>query len=209
MLYIYPPPRIERPFLSVVSQPENEPISYAQAADHLRVDSEDDIAYIEALIPVAREYVQEVTGRVGSTQTLLVTAASWESLMRKCDCILRIGRSPVQSVSFIKYFAPDGVALTIMDTADYRVITVAEPAMIQRVDGSWPSVHDRPDAIQIQFIAGHSSANPPPPGYMHAIKMLVAHLYEERKPVAFASCNEIPFTLRNLIEMQRIEGRVG
>jgi uncharacterized phiE125 gp8 family phage protein len=197
-----------RPYYSIVTQPENEPLSYAQASDHLRVDSGDDMAYIEALIPVAREYVEVVTGRVGATSTLMVTGDSWLSLMRSgLPYLLRIGRSPVQSVTSIKYYEPDATTLTTLSADDYRVMTTAEPAIIQHVDNSWPALHDRPDAVQIQFVAGHSHANPPPAGYQHAIKMLVAHLYEERKPVAFTSCNEIPYSLQFLIEQQRIEGR--
>jgi hypothetical protein len=86
-------------------------------------------------------------------------------------------------------------------------MAAAEPAAIQKIGNDWPALDDRPDAVQIEFTAGHTPDNPAPAGYLHAMKMLVAHLYEERKPVAFASCNEIPFTLQTLIEAQRIEGR--
>jgi uncharacterized phiE125 gp8 family phage protein len=197
-----------RPFYSIVTQPESEPLSYAQAADHLRVDSQDDISYIDGLISVAREYVESVTGRVAFTSGFLVTAGSWQSLMRSgLPYLLRIGRSPVQSVTTIKYYAPDASTLTTLSADDYRVMTTAEPAIIQHVSDSWPVADDRPDAIQIEIVAGHDAANPPPAGYLHAIKMLVAHLYEERKPVAFTSCSEIPYSLQFLIEQQRIEGR--
>jgi hypothetical protein len=40
----------------------------------------------------------------------------------------------------------------------------------------------------------------------HAIKMLVANFYEQRVPLAFASSTEIPYTLRALIETQKIGG---
>lgn len=197
-----------RPHYSTTTAPDSEPLSYAQAADHLRVDSEDDMNYIEGLVAVAREYVESVTGRVARTTAMLVTADSWQALMRGNDGILRIGRSPLQSVASVKYYAPDASALTTMSASDYRVITTAEPGMIQHVS-EWPEIDDRPDAVQIAFTAGHSDTAPPPPTYLHAIKMLVAHLYEERKPVAFASCAEIPYTLAHLIESQRMEGRFG
>ena len=193
---------------TVLTQPSSEPLSYQSTAEHLRVDSDADIDYIEALIPVAREFVESATGRVAYTQTLLLVGGSWQSLMRDWkDNLLRIGRSPVQSISSIKYYAPDASTLTTMSTDDYRTILTAEPAIIQHVDEEWPAVHDRPDAIQIEFVAGHTDGNTPPPGYLHAIKMLVSHLYEERKPVAFTSCQNIPYTLSSLIEMQRIDGR--
>jgi uncharacterized phiE125 gp8 family phage protein len=95
-----------------------------------------------------------------------------------------------------------------MDVADYRVMTAAEPAIIQHVT-TWPETALRIDAVQISFVAGHSDENPAPPGFLHAIKMLVAHLYEERKPIAFAMPKELPFSLAHLIDMQRVEGRVG
>jgi uncharacterized phiE125 gp8 family phage protein len=196
-----------RPYYSIVTPANNFPVSYQEAADQLRVDSMADMDYIDALIAVACEYVESVTGRVGSRSTWQATADSWDALTNeRSDKTVRLARSPLVSVSSVKYYAPDGVALTTLSTNDYRVITASEPGMIQPVD-DWPEVDDRADAIQIQFLAGEADGCSPPAVWKHAVKMLVAHLYEERKPVAFASCQEIPFTLQNLIENQRIEGR--
>ena len=198
-----------RPYYSITTRPESEPLSYAHASDHLRVDSEDDMAYIEALCGVAREYVEGVTGRISATQTILAQASSFEDFAPDGDGLLRVNRSPVQSVAFIRYYPADGGALTTLDAAKYRVLTTAEPLIIQHVDGIWPFTADRIDAVQISFVAGHNDDNPPPMGYMHAMMMLVAHLYEERKPIAFSTPKELPYSLAHLIEMHRIEGRVG
>ena len=89
-----------------------------------------------------------------------------------------------------------------MATTDYRVVTGAEPGRIQLVS-SPPSVDDRIDAIQITFIAGN---NCPPAMSKHAIKMLTANYYDQRAPIAFASTTEIPYTLKSLIENQKIGG---
>ena len=198
-----------RPNYSTISRPIPEAIDYAAAADHLRVDSAADISYIESLIAVACDYVGEVTGRIGTQTTMLCVAGSWDDLTGG-DRLgrLKIGRAPLVSVSSVKYYAPDAATLTTMDAADYRVITTTDLGMLQPVD-EWPDVDERPDAIQITFIAGHSEGSPAPATWKHAAKMLVAHLYEERKPVAFTSCQEIPFTLKNLIEHNRMEGRFG
>jgi len=198
-----------RPFYSTTVQPECEPLSYAQASDHLRADSEDDMAYIDALVSVAREYVEGVTGRVSATQTILAQAASFADFAPAGDAILRLGRSPVQSIESISYYPYDGGELVEMDVADYRAMLAAEPVMIQPVAAVWPSTANRIDAVQISFVAGHNDDNPPPAGYLHAMKMLVAHLYEERKPIAFATPQELPYSLAHLIEMHRVEGRVG
>jgi len=196
-----------RPNYSVISRPIPEAIDYAQAADHLRVDSAADISYIEGLIQVACDYVGDVTGRIGTQTTLLCVAGSWDDLTGG-DHLgrLKIGRAPLVSVSSVKYYAPDAVVLTTLDPAEYLTITATDLGMLQPVD-SWPDVDERPDAIQITFVAGHNEGNPAPSHWKHAAKMLVAHLYEERKPVAFTSCQEIPFTLKSLIEHNRMEGR--
>ena len=198
-----------RPQYSITLQPASEPISYDSASDHLRVDSAQDIAYIEGLISVAREYVESVTGRATVETSFKLVCNSWQSLFQTGEnsltYLIPIFRTPLISVESVKYYAPDASSLTTMSESDYRVITTTEPGMIQ-VTGEIPSVEDRPDAIQIEFTAGHESATDIPATLCHATKMLVAHLYENRLPVAFASCNEIPYTMRALIENNKIGG---
>lgn len=196
-----------RPHYSIVTRATMQPVSYQEAADQLRVDSTADMAYIDGLIAVAVEYVESVTGRVGARSTWLAVADSWDALTQgAADEVVKLCRTPLVSVSSVKYYAPDGVALTTLSGSAYRVITTTEPGIIQPVD-DWPDTDDRADAIQITFIAGEQEGCSPPAAWKHAVKMLVAHLYEERKPVAFTSCSEIPFTLQSIIENQRMEGR--
>jgi hypothetical protein len=211
-----------RPQYSIVTQPASEPITYAQAADHLRVDSTADVQYITDLIPVAREYVDSITGRASSQTTFKVIAGSWQDLFEATSPdgesyldprygttarisgqqVIPLWRTPLISVSNVKYYAPDAASLTTMSSALYNVVTSAEPGRIHIPD-SLPAVDDRIDAIQITFVAGNAS---PPAVSRHCVKMLVAHLYENRMPVAFASCNEIPYTLKDLITNQKTGG---
>jgi len=69
-----------RPHYTLVTPPETEPITIAQASEHLRVDSQDDITYIESLVSVAREYVDSVTGRVSMVSGWRLMAAEWSDL---------------------------------------------------------------------------------------------------------------------------------
>lgn len=197
-----------RPHYKITQRAIPPAIDYTAAADQLRVDSEADQTYIEELIEVACDYVTDVTGRVGAEATFLCVAGTWESLCSGTDARkITLHRTPLISVESIHYYAPGASALTLMDEDDYRVISALEPGIIE-VAASWPTVDStRADAIQIEFVAGHYLDNPAPATWRHAAKMLVAHLYEERKPVAFASCQEIPYSLKNLIEHNRMEGR--
>ena len=198
-----------RPQYSLTLAPDTEPVNIDQLTDHLRVDSSDDIATIEGLISVAREYVDSVTGRVSSVSGWRLIAPTWQSLSGPCQVgEISLYRTPLVSVESISYYAPDAETLTVMSADDYRVITAAEPGLIQ-IHGDLPDVDDRPDAIQIEFTAGYSNPTLAPAVLRHAIKMVVAHLYENRLPVAFASCSEIPLGTSMLIENQKIGGWIG
>jgi hypothetical protein len=211
-----------RPQYSIITQPASEPITLAQASAHLRVDSADDNTYITDLIPVAREYVESVTGRVSNPTTFRLIASDWRDLFapavnreiyhldarygllgQSLAGVIPLFRTPLVSVASIQYYAPGEATLTTMSTEDYRVILTAEPGLVH-IFGDLPALENRPDAIQIQFVAGVTASTSAT--LKHAVKMLVSHLYENRMPVAFSSCNDIPFTLRNLIENQKIGG---
>lgn len=199
-----------RPQYSISTQPDAEPITLNQASDHLRVDSTEDQTYIRDLISVAREYFDALTGRSSAITSYVLTAETWEDLFNQTGRInntsayvIPLYRTPLLTVESVKYYAPDATTLTTMSSSDYRVITGSEPGMIQLKD-SPPSVDDRIDAIQIAFTAGSDCA---PAMSKHAIRMLVAHFYENRVPINIGNItSEMPFTLKSLIENQKIGG---
>ena len=198
-----------RPHYSLVSAPVTEPVSLDQALEHLRVDSSDDIAYVDALIPVAREFVESLTGRVCSLSTWRLTADSWAAALVGCGGgNVPLFRTPLVSITSIKYIGANSSDQTVMDAGDYISIPGYQPGMVHFPD-NLPSLASRPDAVQIDFVAGHEDPELASPVLRHAIKLLVAHLYENRMPVAFASCNEIPFTLQSLINNQKLGGWVA
>ena len=194
-----------RPHYTLTVAPYTEPITLAQVTAHVRVDSTDDQEYIADLIAVGREYVDSLTGRVSVQCTWKVTAASWDALMEESCDTAKLYRTPLVSVSSVKYYAPDAANLTTMPTTDYRVVTGYEPGVIQFIE-DLPSVHERPDAIQITFVAGYEY-DQTPAILKHAVKMVVANLYENRVPVITGTiATELPQSLNNLIQNQRVGG---
>lgn len=207
------------PQYSIVTEPAAQPVSYADAAAHLRVDSTDDMDYINGLVAVAREYVDSITSRASSATTWKLTAERWLDLFEtdfRVDYIdprlglsglsgsayvIPLRRVPLISVSSIQYYAPDSASQTTLDTSKYRVVTAAEPGLVQLTEAP-PQVDDRVDAIEIEFTAGSQ----PTAIQQHAIKIMVAHLYENRMPVAFASCEKLPFSLETLLFNQKQGG---
>jgi uncharacterized phiE125 gp8 family phage protein len=182
-----------------------EPVTRDEAAMHVRIDSPDDLTYLDALIGVAREYVEGLTGRVAVLSDLLLVGPSWNALIASNRDCIRIFRTPLVSVTSVKYYAPDAGSLTTMSSGNYRAITTMEPGLIQ-ITGDLPSVDDRPDAIQIAFKAGNAKPCDASPMLRHAIKMVVANLYEQRVPIAFAQSYELPHTLNALISNLKLSG---
>jgi uncharacterized phiE125 gp8 family phage protein len=202
-----------RPQYTVLTSPAAEPISTQQACDHLRIDSNDDISYVSSLIPVAREYFDSMTGRSSALLQYQLTASNWQDIFDQTPTdrikssprdkyAILLFRSPLVSVDSVKYYAPGATALTTMSASNYRVVTTAQPGILQLIIDP-PDIDDRVDAIQITFTAGTDC---PSAMAKHAIRMLTANFYEQRTPVAFTSVAEIPFTLRAIIDNQRIRG---
>lgn len=196
-----------RPHYSITTQPAFEPISYDQAASHLRVDSTDDMADIDALISVAREYVDSVTGRVSGVTSFKLIGESWDALAQSMWRI-PLFRAPLVAVQSVKYYPEDGSAQVTMSASDYRVITAMEPGMVELKEEP-PALDERADAVEINFTAGHSESCAIPAAHRHAVKVLVAHLYENRGLMEDKSVNEIPFSLQTLLNNQKIGGWIA
>lgn len=96
-----------------------------------------------------------------------------------------IYKSPIQSVTAVKYYNSNNV-ITTMDSSKYFVDAVSNPARIQFIET--PSVYNRPNPIEVEFIAGYGSDNTNvPAGVKTAIRLQATNHFEyredaERKP---------------------------
>lgn len=191
--------------------PSAEPVTLAEAKLHARIDIDDDDALVTDLIAAARQWVEENTGRCLIHQTWRLTLDAWPAgqsddwwsgvrvgpISQLDAAVARIERSPVVSVTSVTTLEESGSATT-WDAANYYL--AREPQgygrLTRRQGVSWPSVVGRDaGAIQITFVAGYGadpSAVPYP--LRHAIKMLVAHWYENRGPTGEAG-QPVPQTL--------------
>jgi uncharacterized phiE125 gp8 family phage protein len=193
-----------RPQYQIIRQPEIEPITYAELASHLRVDSSDDEDYVTALISVAREFVDKVTGRVSLESDYLMIADSWASATLGDSGYIRIYRTPLVAVRSVKYYEPGATDITEMPVADYRVVSGTEPGIVHV--SSAPGVDIRPDAIHIEFTAGHARVEEISAMHKHAVKLMASVLYENRMPIAPVDMREIPYTLQAIINNIKIGG---
>lgn len=176
------------------TEPATEPLTLDQAKEHLRVvDTTDDDAYITALIKAARRYVEDKTGRTLIDTVFTQTAHQWQS----CTELLRGNGHTIGSVM---YDDIDNNEQTV-SADDYELAPFGDGCSELYMHSTFtdPDLYDEPGAgrIRIQFTAGYGAAASNVPGdLVHAIKFMVAHLYDNRSPVGInVNLNRMPFAI--------------
>lgn len=164
--------------------------------------TEDD--YLTALIETAREYIEQLCGPL-ITQTWEQYEDAWPAGDR-----LDIGKPRLLAVESVEYTDEDSVEATFA-AASYTVDTVTEwkPGIVLNDTYAWPSTSlFKLNPIVITFTCGYGPAasNVPTP-IIHALLILVAHLYENREPynisISGNSVVPIPFTIDALLANYR------
>ncbi len=193
-------------FVELVSGPESPLLSLDDAKAQLRIDPAFDLddTYLESLIAAATSYID---GRDGILGRALVTQ-SWRGVIDGCfpgEIIVPL--PPLQSVSSITYYDPEGVLKTL-DPAEYDVIPGRDNGLIVPAYGkSWPAVQNRRRAAIVEFVAGFGAPSDVPADIRHMALFLVSHWYMQRVPVAVGqAANRVPETFDALFNKARVWG---
>ncbi len=164
----------------ITVQPAEEPVSLAEAKLHLRIDHNDEDTQIASLITAARIHCEDIARRAFVTRTYRADLWRWHDL-------IALPYPPLASVESIVYIDQAGQQHTL-DSSVYGVDTHAEPGRIYLAQNQvWPATVLRDYApIQITYTAGYGDAEDVPETYKAAIKLYLAHLYENREAVVVA-----------------------
>jgi len=203
--------------LSRTSAPSKEPVTTAEAKTHLRVDTNAEDSYIDALVTAAREHVEQVTRRALITQTWELSLddfpdSIWfdepfEPWIRHGEKPILIPRSPLQSITKIEYVDTDGTTQTL-SASKYRVDSKSEPARVTEAEGEvWPTTDMVTNGVTVTFEAGYGD-NPSdvPQSIRHAIKLLIGNWYEHREQsVVGGSFSELPRAVDALLAPYRVK----
>jgi uncharacterized phiE125 gp8 family phage protein len=184
----------------VVTPPTDPVVTVDEAKDHLRLATSADDAQLEAMIAAATAYVEGETAR-----HLLTTELR---LVLDCfPCVVEIPRAPIQSIDEIRYLDFNGTQ-TVLATTDYRVGLNSLPARItpSYAAGAWPTVQSVIEAVEIDLTAGYGDDPADVPSdLLHAIKLLVAAMYEHREDFVVGTITApIPLAAARLISRYRI-----
>ena len=167
-------------------------ISLSDMKEWLRVDHSDEDATITAIINSAVQSIQDYTGRHFKGTTFLATLDSFQNTEFYYQ---------VTTVTSVTYTDKAGSTQTL-PTTKYFIDTVRQPGRI-KFKNTPELVEDKFNAVQIIGTGGNSS---PPAPLVHAIKMLAAHFYENRRAVVVGTLSavEIPLGVKAIINPYRI-----
>ena len=187
--------------LTLITKPTAEPVSVEMAKSHLRVTHNADDAYIEQLCKAVRTWTEGYLHRALITQT-------WDwKLDHGFPCSpFKVPLPPLQSITSIKYIDIDGVEQTVTSSV-YDVDIASEPGRIALAWGqSWPSVREQMNNVTIRMVCGYGDVVDVPKEIVHAMKILLSHLYEHREPVIVgAAIANVPHSIESLLWPNRVD----
>lgn len=180
----------------ITTEPTTEPITLAEAKEHLRITDTNEDSLIESLIKVAREWAEKYENRVYIAQTITAHYNCFGSKMK-------LPLNPVLSIDSITYIDDSGDEQTL-DSSNYELDNYSVPAYVYPAYNiSYPSVRAVPNTITIIYTAGYnndpSDLTDIPERVKASIKLILSHLYEHREQVSEQSLTEIPFCAKNLL----------
>ncbi len=182
--------------LVMTAAPAAEPISLAEAKAHLRVDADDEDALLSSLIVTARAFVEKALARALITQDWSLYLDNWP---RGGTIALPI--APVQEVTAVRVY-DSGDMPTDVDEESYSADTVSDPARLLLSAGGLQMLPARLlNPYEVAFTAGYGDeADDVPEPIRHALKLLIAHWFENREPVVLGEApQEVPATVASLL----------
>lgn len=171
----------------VVGAATEEPVSLAEAQDHLEVDlygsppASDHDAWIVDNIPAARQWCEDWWGGSIAQQTLEIATNGFPSGS------IPLPFGPIVSIVSVTYTDGDGMEQTMPDS-DYELDLYSSPESVVLAYGaSWPTARASNNSVKVRYLTGFNfpadspQVNPLQPGMKTAIKLVLGHLFLNRE----------------------------
>lgn len=183
--------------MTMTAAPAAEPVTLAEAKAHLRVDADDENAFISSLIVTSRLQIEAALGLALVTQSWRMALDEWPM-----DNVIELPLRPVQSVETLAVSVPGDTNVTLAPST-YIVDGTGAPARIV-LTASLPAPHRTARGISVDFTAGFGAASAVPQNIKHALLLLVAHWYESREPHGDEAAAAIPDAVSSLLAPYRV-----
>ncbi len=177
--------------------PTTEPVTISELRTHLRVDGFDEDTYITTLGLAARRWVESYTRSALITQT-------WDQSYDGLSDPMKLDKPPVSSITSVSYTDTAGDSQTL--AATYYELGEIDGASVVRAkyNQTYPSTRGHEDVVTVRYVTGYGAASAVPDGIKHAIKLIVAQLFENREPTILGmTITQVPFAVKALLEEYR------
>ncbi len=185
----------------LLTAPAIEPLSLAEAKAFLRVETGDDDDVIAALIAGARIHVEAQTRRALITQSWRLSVDAWPD-----DGRLIVLPAPLQTLTAARVYDFDNAAQT-HDTAAFVLDKGASALIFAPNFATWalPAPGRMSAGIELDVTVGYGDAAVDAPEPLRqAIRLLVAHWYENRGLLTADTATVLPQTVAALITPYRM-----
>ena len=183
----------------LLTAPALEPLSLAEAKAFLRVETSDDDDVISALISGSRIHIEAQTRRALITQSWRIIRDAWPA-----SGLLPLMPVPLASLDAVRIYQADGSTQSL-DTSAFVLDKAAAPAVL--AFAAPPLAPGRTVAgIEVDITVGYgAAASNVPEALRQAIRLLVAHWYENRAIAAVGQQTTVlPETVAALIAPYRV-----
>lgn len=182
----------------LLTPPEAEPLSVSDAKSYLRVETGDDDVLIASLIAAARSHVEAMGRCALLTQSWRLVLDNWPP-----DGRIKPKLSPLSAITAARVYDEAGTGHAI-DPENF-VLDAAHNVIAVRAC-SLPQPGRGVGGIEIDVVAGFGdSGSDVPQALMQALRMLVAHWYDNRGLIAIgASIAVMPPSVNALIASHRV-----
>jgi uncharacterized phiE125 gp8 family phage protein len=185
----------------LVTAPTEDPITVAEAKDHLNIRGNSRDTYINGLISAVTKAVETYLHRALITQ-------SWKVFYDRFHDHMKIPFGSLQTVTGITYYDLNGNAQTFSNSL-YWVVKETDPAcIIRKYEVTFPETqYGRPNAVEIAFTCGYGSASAVPEPIKHAMKLMLTNYFEHRGDIVSGpgiAAMKIPGHITDLIHPYRL-----
>ncbi len=188
----------------LISTGSDEILSLEDVKNHLRIGigQTDDDDHLNALIPAVRSHVEEYTGRKLRPETWKIYYDAFPS-SNSYDSF-DIPYAPLRSIpsTGVVYTLSSGGSTTF-SSSKWASDTVSQPGrLVLDYSYEWPSetLHNR-NPIAIESNVGYSASSDIPKQLIHAMKILMSQLYEQREPVVLGTVvRKMPYSAGMLMK---------
>lgn len=183
----------------IVTPPASEPVTLSEAKAQLSVTSSAHDTRITSLITMARRQVERYLKRALITQT-------WKVYYNCFHAVMELPYPPLQSVTHVKYYDDSGTLQTLSSDLYWEDLASEPGKIVRKYDAVYPELlAGRPNAVEIQYVAGYGDADDVPEEIRHAILMLVTDYFDNRGEVVVGSmAQRIPGFIKDLVHDYRM-----